>query len=123
MQGAAHGMFWRLSENPERTKADMVRIHGIDEIEEQIIQTYCGHHQYDWIRPHRTWLDAACAVYIDFGDEFLVRLETYDNSGLPCIRFISKQKFVHDAMIEESAQAIASRFYPSPDMRAKIASI
>jgi hypothetical protein len=39
----------------------------------------------------------------------LGKLETYDESGLPCIRFVSKQKFVHDTMNEESAQAIASR--------------
>jgi hypothetical protein len=50
--------------------------------------------------------------YIDFGGDRLLRLETYDNSGLPCIFIVSKRKFVHDAMTEESSDAIASRFYP-----------
>lgn len=72
---------------------------------------YRGHHQYDWVRPHQTWLDATCPVYIDLGDEYLARLETYDESGLPCVRLVAKRKFVHDVMTETSARAIASRFY------------
>jgi competence protein CoiA len=111
-QAAARGLFWRLSENPKRLKTEMVRVHDVREIEEQVEQAYRGHHQYDWVRPRRTWLDATCPVYIDFGDDFLLKLEIYNDSGLPCICFVSKRKFVHDAMIEESAQAIATRFYP-----------
>ncbi len=42
--------------------------HGIHEIEADLAQAYRGHHQYDCVRPRRTWLDAACPVYIDFGD-------------------------------------------------------
>jgi competence protein CoiA len=111
-RGAASGMFWRLSENTESTKIERrgVWLHSFHEIEEEIKQTYRGHHQYDWVRPRRTWLDATSPVYIDFGDDLLAKLETYDESGLPCIRFVSKQKFVHDAMIEKSAQDIATRF-------------
>jgi competence protein CoiA len=115
MSGAARGQFWRLSENLERTKtkaSGMVLVHGIHEIEEQINQAYRGHHQYDWVRPRRAWLESKSPVYIDFGGEFLARLERYDDSDLPCIRFVSKRKFVNDAMNEQSAQAIASRFYP-----------
>jgi hypothetical protein len=41
-----------------------------------------------------------------------VRLETYDESGLRCIRFVSKRKFVHDVMVETDGHAIATRFYP-----------
>jgi competence protein CoiA len=121
-RGAAQGIFFRLSEMteyPDATKANwreghlhgMHELHGIHEIEEQVNQTYRGHHQYDWIRPRRTWLDATCPVYIDIGDDLLARLETYDETGLPCIRLISKRKFVHDAMTEKTAKAIASRFY------------
>jgi hypothetical protein len=51
-------------------------------------------------------------VYIDFGDEGLVRLEIYDESGLSCVRRISKRKFLHDVMVETSARAIGTRFYP-----------
>jgi len=107
--GSNHGLFWRRSENPARpmTGRDMVESHGIDEIRDQIGKTYNGHHQYDWIRPHRTWLESASPVYIDFGGNLLVRLETYDQSGLPCIRYISKRKFVFDLMIESHAEDIA----------------
>jgi len=120
MRGAAHGLFVRLSEgkaelpNERITKATMRGgfYHGIHEIEDVVAQAYCGHHQYDWVRPRRTWLDATCPVYIDFGDDRLVRLETYDESGLSCIRLVSKRKFVHDVMIETDAHAIATRFYP-----------
>ncbi len=113
-RGAASGMFWRLSENPESTKTSrkggLVLLHSIGEIEEEINHAYRGHHQYDWVRPRRTWLDATCPVYIDFGDDLLANLQTYDESGLPCIRFVLKQKFVHDAMNEQTAQAIGARF-------------
>jgi hypothetical protein len=120
MQGAARGLFFRLSEGeaefPDETitKATMRGgfYHGIHEIEADVAQAYCGHHQYDWVRPRRTWLDAACPVYIDFGDDRLVRLETYDETGLRCIRFVSKRKFVHDVMVETDGHAIATRFYP-----------
>jgi competence protein CoiA len=72
-RGAARGIFWRLSENPE-TERSMVWIHSIREIEEEINQAYRGHHQYDWVQPRRTWLDATCPVYIDFGDDLLAKL-------------------------------------------------
>lgn len=105
MKGAAHGMFWRLSEldEPDVTKAtlgqrrqSMVQFHGISEIETEVNETYRGHHQYDWVRPQRTWLDATCPVYIDLGGDFLVKLEIYDESGLPCVRQVAKQEFIRD---------------------------
>lgn len=120
MQGAARGIFFRLAECraefPEEvvTKATLRGgfYHFIHEIETEVHQSYRGHHQYDWVRPRRTWLDAACPVYIDFGDDRLVRLDTYDESGLRCIRLVAKRKFVHDVMAETDARAIATRFYP-----------
>ncbi len=114
MQGAAHGLFWRLSENPgsSKTTNNGVWIHGIGDIEDEVNAAYRGHHQYDWVRPRKTWLDATCPVYIDFGDEGLVRLEIYDESGLTCVRRISKRKFLHDVMVETLARAIGTRFYP-----------
>jgi hypothetical protein len=118
MKGAAHGLFFRLSEgileNPEVTKATLKHgwIHGIHEIEAAVNESYRGHHQYDWVRPRRTWLDATCPVYIDLGEDFLARLEIYDESRLPCIYLVAKQKFIHDVMIEKLATAIATRFYP-----------
>lgn len=113
-RGAAHGLFWRPSENPGVKKGDLVRIHSIREIEEEVNAAYVGHHQYDWIRPRSTWLDATCPVYIDLGENLLARLEIYDESGLRCIRLVAKEKFVHDAMTETIATAIATRFYPLP---------
>lgn len=78
-------------------------------------QSYRGHHQYDWVRPHETWLDATCPVYIDFGEEELIRLDIYDDSGLRCIYRVAKRKFLHDLQIEKKANDIASRFYILPD--------
>ena len=104
MRGAIKGMFYRLSEkDPDST---MVRICGIREIEQEIEETYVGHHQYDWVYPRKTWLDAKCPIYIDFGDEWLVRLESYGIRNLPCVRLVSKRKFVEDTMREASVSAI-----------------
>jgi hypothetical protein len=116
MKGAASGLFFRLSEgvldNPEVTKATLRHgwIHDIHEIDAKVSETYRGHHQYDWVRPRRTWLDATCPVYIDLGGDFLAKLEIYDESGLPCVRQVAKQEFIHDVMTEEVATAIATRF-------------
>jgi len=120
MQGAAGGVFFRLSEarrdNPgkEVTKASVRsgRLHSLHHIKEEVEKEYRGHHQYDWVRPRRTWLDAGCPVYIDFGGDMLVKLSTYDETGLPCVQWVAKQKFLHDAMAETEARAIATRFYP-----------
>ncbi len=128
MKGAAAGMFFRLSEGradfPDAniTKATLRfgYVHGIQEIKTEVEQAYSGHHQYDWVRPRRTWLDAACPVYIDFGEDYLVKLEIYDESNLPCIRYVAKRKFLHDAMVETDAQAIASRFYPISERKGAV---
>jgi competence protein CoiA len=121
MNGANAGLFFRLSEareeNPDITKSEVRSgwIHSIKDIQDEVDQSYNGYHQYDWVRPRLTWLDAQCPIYIDFGSERLVKLETYDDSGLKCIRYVAKRKFVHDAMTESSATDIATRFYPLPD--------
>ena len=116
MHGGNTGMFFRLSENPGITKAavgdGMVEVHSIREVQREVDEFYSGHHQYDWVRPRKAWLDAQCAVYIDFGGDTLVRLDTYDESGLQCIRYVSKRKFIHDTMVESDASDIATRFYP-----------
>jgi competence protein CoiA len=120
MHGSNVGIFFRISEcrlfYPEATKANarFGEYHFMHEIEDQVNQAYRGHHQYDWVRPRRTWLDAACPVFIDFGEPRLARLETYDESGLACVRLIAKEKFVWGVMVESDARAIASRFYPLP---------
>ena len=123
MKGACNGLFLRLSE-AQVERVDITRaevrsgiIHSIQEIKDDVNQVYKRYHQFDWIRPRRTWLDAECPVYIDFGGERLVKLEVYDDSGLKCIRFVSKRKFIHDAMTENQATKIATRFYPLPKVR------
>lgn len=108
MQGAARGLFFRRSDG---TGAGPMagRIYGISDIEEAVTLAYRGHHQYDWVRPHQAWLEASCPVYIDFGDENLVRLEVYDESELRCIRYVSKRGFVNDVMTETEARGVGSR--------------
>jgi competence protein CoiA len=87
----------------------------MDEIKAAVDQAYNGYHQYDWVRPRLTWLDAKCPVYIDFGTELLVKLEVYDESGLNCVRYVAKRKFIHDAMTESHASDIATRNYRLPE--------
>lgn len=118
MDGANNGIFFRLSEalkdDNSVTKATLRSgwMHGMYEIEEEVQNAYNGYHQYDWVRPRSTWLDSKCPVYIDFGGKQLVKLDTYDESGLKCIRLVAKRKFVHDVMVEDKAGNIATRFYP-----------
>ena len=118
MNGANNGLFFRVSEAREddaaATKATVRGgwIHGIKDIEDELKLSYNGYHQYDWVRPRKTWLDAQCPVYIDFGDEHLVKLDIYDSSGLKCIKLVSKIKFIHDVMVETDVRNIATRFYP-----------
>lgn len=115
MDGANRGIFFRLSENlvddAALTKATLRggQMHFMYEIEHRVFETYSGHHQFDWIRPRRTWLDATCPVFLDFGEAWLARLMTYDDSLLPCIRLVARQKFIHDVMIEGDAVDIGSR--------------
>lgn len=105
LKGAQMGLFLRLSDafkdKPNITKMTLSEgaLHSIEEIKEEITQFYVGHHQYDWVKPRKAWLESKCPVYIDFGHDYLVKLEVYDSSGLKCIRLVSKVKFTHDAML------------------------
>jgi hypothetical protein len=100
MHGSNHGLFVRRSD-PDGC------IHGIHEIQDQIDKAYRGHHQYVWKRPHKTWLSAKCPVYIDFGEDQLARLQTYDDTGLLCVFRLSKSRFVRNVMAESDARQIA----------------
>ena len=68
MPGANAGLFFRLSDSPSRASAASkasVRsglIHSIREIEAALKQSYVGHHQFDWVRPRRAWLEATCPI-------------------------------------------------------------
>lgn len=114
MDGANSGIFLRLSDNTGKTKATLNsgRIYSLSSIQSIVEDSYSGYHQYDWIKPRKTWLDATCPVYIDFGGDRLLQLLTYDESNLKCIRFVSKRKLIYDSMVEKESVAIATRFYP-----------
>jgi len=118
MKGAASGIFLRLSEgiieDLNATKATLRGgwMHFLHEIQPMMGEAYAGHHQYDWVRPRRTWLDAICPVYVDLGFDALARLETYDESGLLCVRLIPKRAFVDDVMTKRDVAAIAKHYYP-----------
>ena len=119
-RGTWSGTFFRLTEtqrdHPDKilTKSNvgsldiMVTVHSLREIRTEVDGTYRGHHQYDWIRPRGVWLEIPFPVYIDFGDQLLVKLEIYDDSGLPCIRYLPKLHLVQDAMSKSDARAVCS---------------
>lgn len=113
LHGASKGLFWCPSENPDVDKSELplVLIHSADTIQNLVDETYCGHHQYDWIRPHKTWQETTYPLYLDFGEDTLARLETYGSNKLPCIRLITKRKFMHDVCTESIGKNIATRFY------------
>ena len=90
----------------------MMEIHPSDELKEEAIANFRGHHQFHWVRPRKAWLDATCPVYLDFGEDILYKLETYDETGMRCVKVVAKRKLVHDVMIETRAEDIATRFYP-----------
>lgn len=111
-RGTSNGIFWRISENPDPSTG-----HWLDTTtdKESLLKYYRGDHQYDWVRPRKTWLDATCPVYLDFGKEHLFRLETYhqpDGSNLKTVRLVAKEKFLHDVITEATAKAIGTKFYP-----------
>jgi competence protein CoiA len=114
MEGANAGVFWRRSENPEVVEGcgSMVLIHSFRDIKNEVMANFLGHQQYTWTRPHKTWLSANCPVYLDFGDEWLFRLEQYGGSALRCVLRVAKHKFLLDVMTETRAEDIATRFYP-----------
>ena len=93
-------------------KMILVYSHEYWPLEREVESRYIGHHLFYWTRARKTWLDAACPVYIDFGEEILWQIETYDETGIKCVRPVAKRKLVHDAMVEHRAEDIATRFYP-----------
>ncbi|NTG29977.1 CoiA-like domain protein [Agrobacterium rhizogenes] len=120
LDGANEGMFWRRSDNPnvEPGTGEMVLVRSAQSLRDIATcgaASFRGHQQYDWVRPRRVWLEARCPVYLDFGDEWLFRLETYGETALPCVFRVAKRKFVRDMMTEIRAQDIATRFYPLVD--------
>lgn len=77
----------------------MVWIHGFDDIQSEIHKCYRGHHQYDWVRPTKTWLEAKAPVYLDFGSDELIQLCVYDCTGLRCIKRVLKRDFIQQSIL------------------------
>lgn len=118
-RGSCAGIFFSLSQNrlhhPTISKTNMVSgmvqiqgLPGLRKVKDQIEACYVGHHQYAWVRPRQTWLEATCPVFIDFGTDLLVKLEVYDETGLPCVRCVSKEQFLRDALSRDSAQDLGA---------------
>lgn len=120
LYGCQGGLFFRVSEFEREygrpaSKAEVRHgyIHSLREIAGDLKEAYAGHHQYDWIRPRRTWLQATTPVFIDFGGDVLMKLEIYDESDLPCVRVISRQRFVAAAMTAPTVRVLDDTLWPS----------
>ena len=109
-RGDCTGLFYRLSETRESypettiTKANvgsiggMVQVHSLADIRDEVLAAYVGHRQYYWVRLRKAWLESPSAAFLDFGDDWVAKLDTYDDYGLPCIRVLTKRRLVRDAM-------------------------
>lgn len=104
MRGSLDGIFYRKSENPEPSGGVWVK--GIREIMDQIKLSYKGQHQYAWKKPRTTWLQSDFPVYLDFGDDWLLRLEKYGELSLPTVRLVSKEEFVQGCMTEFDCKSV-----------------
>lgn len=113
MRGASTGMYTKPSMN--RPNDTMAQMFSTTDIREQIYENYTGHHQYDWIKPRATWLDANCPVFIDFGDDFLLRLVLYGEFNLPAIQSISKASFIEHIGSATKVENFVAEHYELPD--------
>lgn len=107
---SANGQYFKFSliavDKAAWPEGDMHQLFSLHRIRTQVEEAYVGHHQYHWNRAHTTWLVAKCPVYLDFGDERMMRLETYPIGGLPCVRVISRQHFIEDLLKVTTADQI-----------------
>jgi len=105
-----NGLYFKFShiarDKAEWPDSNMHQIFSLHHIKEQVEEAYVGHHQYYWKRPHTTWLDAKCPVYLDFGTELMMRLETYPVGKLSCVRLISKKRLIGDLLSKGCASEL-----------------
>lgn len=108
--GTIDGMCWRRSENPHADGAagQLVKILGWQERDRILDATYCGHHQFTWVRPRGGWLDASCPVFFDFHDGLLWKLEHYGGSGLRSVRAVRVETFISDAFLSRDASEVGA---------------
>jgi hypothetical protein len=104
--------FWRRSENPGHEPGDMVLIHSVQEIQDEIDKYYVGHHLYDWVRPRSVWLESQSPVYIDFGGDLLwhMHMQQFGASGLDCIQAIRKKTLtsLHGGAYNETGEILSA---------------
>lgn len=86
--------FWRHSENPGYQPGQLVLVHDMSEIQEQVDRDYVGHHLYDWVRSRSVWFESQVPVYIDFGGDLVWQLQRYNSTDLPCVQAIRKATLV-----------------------------
>jgi len=89
-------LFHRKSENSNRVPGqwNLVHVHSISEIQDEIEQNYIGHHLFDWVKPRKIWYLSGVKIYFDFGSEALWNMQTYDERGLICVQSVSKRSFI-----------------------------
>jgi competence protein CoiA len=87
--------FWRRSEQPNFKPHDLVRIHSMTEIGEEVAREYEGHHVFRWKNARDVWFGAGAPVLLDFGDQTLWRLAVFSaDHGPSCVRWMYKEEFV-----------------------------
>lgn len=100
-KGYLGASFFRYSENEtyfeKKSYQQLVLVHSVDEICNEIETHFIGHYIYDWIKPRSVWFESKCRRFIDFGDEYLWELIVYDKRGLKCIRRYDKNHFLRRA--------------------------
>ena len=84
--------FWRKSE--QMVGSALAELHDSKLIADQVAENYRGHHFFTWKKPRSVWFDSTMPVFFDFGDETLLRLCQYGNSGQWCVRRIGKRALV-----------------------------
>lgn len=95
--------FFRLSENPDffkpKFEGQLFRATSLNKINDEIEQSYIGHHLFHWVRPIENWLSFDSEVFIDFGDESLYRLYQYADYKLPVVRKYDKESIIERILI------------------------
>ncbi len=76
----------------------MVRVYNLDDLKQDILNNYIGHHQFEWKRPRSTWFNAQKPVFLDFNGKYLYKLLSYYPDGkMRCVKKIDKQLFIERA--------------------------
>jgi len=105
LPGTTRGMCTRLSDETD-IPGSGVPLYAYNSFKEEIDSLYTGYHQFDWVKPRSTWLESTKPVFIDFGEDTLVKIEVYGWQQLVCIRKISKSQFITDVITMQDAMLI-----------------